>query len=105
MDRFDRRKYPRRRVNLSAAVVVHLKPAPVTAVIDLSEGGAGLEWQLPGDVELGAPVRLRFLLAGGQNIEIEGRVVRIAGDRAGVEFLPEQETQVRQLLTEARSAD
>lgn len=103
MTRFDKRQYPRRRVNLSA-VVAHIAPV-ATAVIDLSEGGAALEWNLPDDVAVGSPVRLRFLLAGEQSIEIEGRVVRIAEGRAGVEFLNDQENLVRQLLAEARSAE
>ncbi|MEO8001209.1 MAG: PilZ domain-containing protein [Arenimonas sp.] len=104
MNSFDKRQYPRRPVNL-AAVIVPITPAPATAVIDLSEGGAGLEWNLPDDIEVGAMVRLRFLLAGEQSIEIEGCIVRIANGRAGVEFLSAQETLVRQLLAEARSAE
>ncbi|MGH8049546.1 MAG: PilZ domain-containing protein [Methylococcales bacterium] len=102
MTRFDKRQYPRRRVNLSAVVAT---TAPATAVIDLSEGGAALEWNLPDDVTVGSAVRLRFLLAGEQSIEIEGRVVRIAEGRAGVEFLNDQQNLVRQLLAEARSAE
>ncbi len=102
MSRFDKRQYPRRRVNLAAVVA---QRAPATAVIDLSEGGAALEWKLPDDVAVGAMVRLRFLLAGEQSIEIDGRVMRIANGHAGVEFLSAQQNLVRQLLTEARSAE
>lgn len=102
MTRFDKRQYPRHRVTLAAVVA---PSAPATAVIDLSEGGAALEWNLPDHIAIGAPVRLRFLLAGEQSIEIEGCVVRIANGRAGVEFLSDQQTLVRQLLAEARSAD
>jgi len=79
--------------------------APATAVIDLSEGGAALEWNLPGDISVGATVRLRFLLAADQSIEIVGRVVRIAEGRAGVEFLSDQQNLVRQLLAETKSED
>lgn len=102
MSRFDKRQYPRRRVNLTAVVA---PSAPATAVIDLSEGGAALEWNLPADIAIGATVRLRFLLAGEQSIEIDGRIVRIAEGRAGVEFLSAQQNLVRQLLAEARSSD
>jgi hypothetical protein len=102
MSRIEQRHHPRRRVNLAAVVASR---APATAVIDLSEGGAALEWNLPDDVEVGTTVRLRFLLAGEQSIEIEGRVVRIVAGRAGIEFLGDQQTVVRQLLAEARSAD
>ena len=102
MSRFDKRQYPRRRVNMAAVIA---QSAPPTAVIDLSEGGAALEWKLPDDVAVGALVCLRFLLAGEQSIEIDGRVMRIANGRAGVEFLSAQQNLVRQLLAEARSAD
>lgn len=106
MTRFDKRQYPRRRVNLSAVVALSAPAtAPATAVIDLSEGGAALEWNLPDNVAVGSAVRLRFLLAGEQSIEIEGRVVRIAEGRAGVEFVDDQQNLVRQLLAEARSAE
>lgn len=102
MAHFDQRQYPRRRVSLAAVVTSR---ASATAVIDLSEGGAALEWNLPDDISVGATVRLRFLLVGGQSIELEGRVVRITNGRAGVEFLSDQQNLVRQLLAEARSAD
>ena len=102
MSRFDKRQYPRRRVSLVAVVV---PAAPATAVIDLSEGGAALEWNLPDDVAVGATIRLRFLLAGEQSIEVEARVVRIANGHAGIEFMSAQQNLVRQLLAEARSAE
>lgn len=102
MDRLDNRQYPRRRVNLTAVVA---PSAPATAVIDLSEGGASMDWNLPHDIAVGADVRLRFLLAGEHSIEIEGRVVRIANGRAGIAFQGDQQTLVRRLLAEARSAD
>lgn len=102
MARFDKRQYPRRRVNIAAVVG---QSAPATAVIDLSEGGAALEWNLPADIAVGNKVRLRFLLTAEQSIEIEGRIVRIAEGRAGVEFLKEQQNLVRQLLAEVRSED
>jgi hypothetical protein len=102
MTRFDKRQYPRRRVNLAAVVA---QTAPATAVIDLSEGGAALEWNLPDDIAVGSLVHLRFLLAAEQSMEIEGRVVRIADGRAGVEFISEQRNLVQQLLAEIRSED
>jgi hypothetical protein len=106
MERIDQRRHPRQRINgLSAVAQGDSASAPVTAVIDLSEGGACLEWSLPDDVAVGTPVRLRFVLAAGQSIEIGARVVRIAAGRAGVAFLPAQQEQVRQLLAEARASD
>jgi hypothetical protein len=102
MELFDKRHYRRRRVNLAAVVS---PSASSTAVIDLSEGGVGLEWSLPDDIVVGTIVNLRFLLAAGQSIEIEGRVIRIANGRSGVEFLPVQQNLISQLLAEARSMD
>ena len=102
MTHIDKRHYPRRRVNLHAVVAQH---APATAVIDLSEGGAALEWNLPGNISIGSKVRLRFLLAAEQSLEIEGRIVRVADGRAGVEFLSDQQNLVRQLMAETKSED
>lgn len=81
------------------------QPPLVTAVVDLSEGGACVEWTLSDDVAVGSPLRLRFLLGSRQAIEVVGRVVRIANGRAGIEFLGAQRDIVRQLLAEARSED
>lgn len=102
MTGFDKRLHPRHRVNLTAVVA---RNEPAIAVIDLSEGGAALQWNLPDELVVGKAVHLRFLLAAEQSIEIEGRVVRIAEGRAGVEFLGDQQNLVRQLLAEARSED
>lgn len=102
----EKRRHPRRRVSGLAAEVSSGEPqGPVTAVVDLSEGGARLEWSLSDDVSVGSPVRLRFLLGAGQTIEVDGRVVRLGAGHAGIEFLDEQRDVVRQLLAEARSDD
>ena len=98
----DHRQFPRRRVQLAAVVAPR---APATAVVDLSEGGAGLEWNLPDHVAVGSIVRLSFLLTAEHSLEIDARVVRIVNGRAGVAFLPNQQDQVRQLLAEARSSE
>lgn len=106
MQPVEKRRHPRRRVSGLAAEVSSGQPrSPVTAVIDLSEGGVGLDWTVSDGISVGAPVRLRFLLPGGQAIEVVGRVVRIAAGHAGIEFLGEQQDIVRQLLAEARSED
>jgi hypothetical protein len=106
MDLVDKRRHPRRRVSRLRAEVASDRPRqPVTAVVDLSEGGAGLEWSVSDDIAVGTPVRLRFLLSADQTIEVDGRVARVGGGRAGVEFLGEQQDIVRQLLAEARSED
>jgi hypothetical protein len=102
MGLIDQRRHVRRRVDLAARIA----PAPdTTAIVDLSEGGAALAWDIPDSVHVGSTVRLQFLLAGGQSLELDARVVRIAQGRAGVAFLDTQQDVVRQLLAEARSAD
>ena len=102
----EKRRHPRRRVGrLGAEVSSHGPPLPVTAVIDLSEGGARLEWSVSDDITVGSPVCLRFLLAADQTIEVDGRVVRIGAGHAGIEFRGEQQDIIRQLLAEARSDD
>ncbi|MFA6985877.1 MAG: PilZ domain-containing protein [Arenimonas sp.] len=98
----DHRRHARRRVALLVAVSPG-GPAPVTATIDLSEGGTCLDWSLRDDITPGTPVHLSFQLEGGQTIDLDGRVVRLGDGHAGIEFLPAQQDIVRQLLAEARS--
>ena len=106
MQLVEKRRHPRRRFRGLAAEVSSGEPqAPVTAVVDLSEGGACLDWSVSDAISVGTPVRLRFLLAGDQAIEVVGRVVRVGAGHAGIEFLGEQQDIVRQLLAEARSED
>jgi hypothetical protein len=102
MDGIDQRRHRRESVTL-AVVVTPSGAKPVTAVIDLSEGGTCLDWTLRDDISLGTPVHLCFLLDGQQAIEIDGRIVRVGSGHAGIEFLPAQQDLVRQLLAEARS--
>ena len=100
----DNRRHPRITVAL-AAVVSSGGPAPVVGVIDISEGGASLEWSLDEDIAVGTPVRLCFLVNDDQAIELDGRFVRAGDGRAGVEFLPAQQDTIRQLLAETRWDD
>lgn len=100
----DQRRYPRHRVALSV-VVDHRPDAPPRSVIDLSEGGAAIDWKLPDGAQVGDSIRLHFLLDAGQSLDLDGRLVHIDEGRAGVEFLPAQRDLIRQLLAEARSDD
>lgn len=102
MNGIDHRRHPRESVAL-AVVVTPSGRAPVKAVIDLSEGGTCLDWSLRDDISVGTPVHLCFLLDGDQGIELDGRIVRVDGVHAGIEFLPAQQDIVRQLLAETRS--
>lgn len=106
MNPVEHRRHPRRHVSRLAAEVASGRPkAPVTVVVDLSEGGACLEWSMSDDVGVGSPVRMRFLLAADQTIEVDGRVVRIGAGHAGIEFNDKQQDVIRQLLAEARADD
>lgn len=104
MSTIEHRRHPRGIVAV-AAVVSPRRAGPVTGVIDLSEGGACLEWELPDDIEPGTPVRLCFLVDDHHGLEVDGVIARVQGNRAGVEFLPEQQDVLRQLLAEVRSED
>jgi hypothetical protein len=106
MNVVEKRRHVRQRVSRLAAQVASGQPEPpVTAVVDLSEGGACLEWSLSDTISVGSPVCLRFLLAAQQTIEVDGRVVRIGAGHAGIEFADKQQDIIRQLLAEARSDD
>jgi hypothetical protein len=102
VDNVDQRRYPRGTVAV-AAIVSPRKAGPVVGVIDVSEGGTCIEWTLSDAVESGTPVRLCFLLGDQQAIEVDGVLRRVGQGRAGIEFLPDQQGVVRQLLSELRS--
>jgi hypothetical protein len=102
VDTREQRRHPRGTVAL-ATIVSPRRAGPVVGVIDVSEGGACIEWTLPEDVEAGSPVRLCFMLQDDQTVEVDGTLVRIGAGRAGVQFLPHQEGVVRQVLAEIRS--
>ena len=109
MQRAEQRRFPRHAVHLSVVVdhggaQAREDDRPL-GVIDLSEGGAGISWTLPDRATVGETVRLRFLLAAEQSLDLDARVVRIDEGRAGVAFLPAQQDLVRQLLAESRSDD
>lgn len=104
MNRSDNRKHARENVALAAVVAPNARES-LAAVMDLSEGGARLEWEVRDDVEIGSPLRLCFLLDRDQAIDVDAEVVRLDEGYAGVRFLPEQQDVVRQLLAEARSDD
>ena len=104
MSTVEHRRHPRGIVAV-AAVVSPCRAGPVTGVVDLSEGGACLEWTLPDDVKPGTPVRLCFLLDDQHGLEVDGVISRVGNGRAGVEFLASQRDVVRQLLAEVRSED
>ncbi|MFT3807227.1 PilZ domain-containing protein [Arenimonas sp.] len=104
MNRSDHRRHARETVAL-AAVVSPNERESLAAVMDLSEGGARLEWEVRDDVTVGSSLRLCFLLDREQAIDVDAQVVRLDEGYAGVQFLPAQQDIVRQLLAEIRSDD
>ena len=97
----DHRRHPREDVALAAVVSPGTHEA-VAGVLDLSEGGACLEWVVREGVTVGTPVRLCFLLQADQAIELHGRVVRLSERHAGIEFQAADRALVQQLLNQAR---
>lgn len=103
-ERIEKRRWPRRQVSL-AVVVPRDGGQPQTQVVDLSEGGACLQWEFPEGISIGERLRLRFLMAAGQDLELDAEVVRVDAAHAGLMFDPSQRHLVQQLLAEARSVD
>lgn len=69
------------------------------SVLDVSEGGARL--RLPEDdwtPAEGATLRMFFEIDPIQTVTVQGRVVRVGIDHLGVQFAPEQERQIYELL-------
>ena len=103
-DHTEKRRWPRKQVSL-AVVVPRDGGEPQTQVVDLSEGGACLQWELPEGISVGEKLRLRFQMVAGQDLEIDAEVVRVDASHAGLMFDPAQRHLVQQLLAEARSMD
>ena len=93
----EQRKHPRRDV-LEAVMVTPNGDRHDAVVLDMSLGGARM--QLPDDwaPKLGAALRVFFLFDTSDAVTLEGRVARVAVDHMGVQFAPEQEERIRQLL-------
>lgn len=100
----EQRRWPRTRVDLSV-VVPRNGGEPQTQVVDLSEGGACLQWHFPDGISIGERLRLRFLMAADQYLELDADVIRVDASHAGLMFEPSQRHLVQQLLAEARSMD
>ena len=103
-EHIEKRRWPRRQVSI-AVVVPRSGGEPHTHVVDLSEGGACLQWEFPEGIAVGERLRLRFLMVAGQDLEIDAEVVRVDASHAGLMFDPEQRHLVQQLLAEARPMD
>lgn|SRR5687768_2329343 len=93
----EQRKHTRRDV-LEAVMVTPNGDRHDAVVLDMSLGGARM--RLPDDwaPKLGAALRVFFLFDTSDAVTLEGRVTRVAVDHMGVQFAPEQEERIRELL-------
>ena len=93
----EQRKHTRRDV-LEAVMVTPNGDRHDAVVLDMSLGGARL--RLPDDwaPKPGSALRVFFLFDTSDAITLEGRVTRVAVDHMGVQFAPEQEERIRELL-------
>jgi len=94
-----RRKQHREPVNVAAAVSTHAQPYAEAVIVNLSEGGAGLNLTSSSEVvtahlSAGDEIDLRFVLPGTEHmLHTTGTVVWTTADHAGVRFtfVPEPE--------------
>ena len=71
-----------------------------SAVYDLSESGARIGLPEDFEHEVGASVRLFFLLDDSETVVLQAHIARVAIDYLGVEFSPAQEDNIRYLMGE-----
>ena len=99
MDQDEKRRHQRHNV-FSAIMISPNGHENRATVYDLSESGARVG--LPDDFEhdVGASLRLFFLLDEAETIILNAHIVRVAIDHLGVQFSPAQEEDIRHLMTE-----
>lgn len=104
-----RRKQHREPVEILSAVRTHSQPCAEALIVNLSEGGVGLETGAQDFIEgvsvsAGEDIELRFALPGtGEMVDVAGTVVWTTADACGVRFryVPEKQRLVlEQWLTE-----
>ena len=97
----EKRRAPRRKVS-SAVMVSPNGHGHDAQVFDISAGGVRVElsddWT-PGD---GTPLRVFFLSDTDHPIVLHSHVARVAVDHLGLEFEPEQEERISELLRSLR---
>ena len=89
-----RRKQHREPVNIPVTVSTHAQPYSEVAMVNLSEGGAGLRLDAAGRLNVGEEADLRFVLPDTDDtLHVTARVVWTAAGAAGVRFtyIPEGE--------------
>jgi len=93
----EKRQHPRQQVS-GAVMITPNGDRHNAQVLDLSLGGARMglpaDW-VPSD---GTALRIFFLFDTDSPIMLEGRVIRVAIDHLGLEFAPDQEERIRDLL-------
>lgn len=103
MDHDEKRRHQRHNV-FSAIMISPNGHENRATVYDLSESGARVG--LPDDFEhdVGASLRLFFLLDETETVILNAHIVRVAIDHLGVQFAPAQEDDIRHLMTELAAA-
>ena len=103
MENEEKRRHRRQNV-MSAIMISPNGHEHRTSVYDLSESGARVG--VPADFQrnVGAGLRLFFLLDNEQTVVLDAHLVRIAVDHLGVQFAPAQEQDIRHLMTELISS-
>jgi hypothetical protein len=100
----EKRRHPRKDV-FSPVLIALEDQGFLTEAWDLSRGGARLGRPARWAAELGAPLRLYFLLDQETVITLAARLVREGNDHLGVEFSAEEDERIQALLYEARFLD
>ena len=98
----EKRRHPRKDVYIAALLALG-ENGYLSEVWDLSQGGARLGRPKGWTAEPSArPIRVYFILDQETVIAMTSRVVRVADDNLGVEFVAGQDERIQTLLYEAR---
>jgi hypothetical protein len=98
----EKRRHPRKDVYIAALLALG-ENGYLSEVWDLSQGGARLGRPKGWTAEPSArPIRVYFILDQETVIAMTSRVVRVADDNLGVEFVAGQDERIQALLYEAR---
>jgi hypothetical protein len=95
----ERRRHQRENV-LSAIMISPNGHENRAMVYDLSESGARVGLPADFEHEVGAGLRLFFMLDDNETIVLNAHIVRVAIDHLGVQFAPAQESDIRYLMSE-----
>ena len=104
MSASEKRQHPRKDV-FSPVLIALEDQGYLTEAWDLSRGGARLGRPANWGGADGVGFKIYFLLDQETVISLDARVVRVAEDHLGIEFVSGQDERVQSLLYEARFLD